>query len=444
MTKKNVCRQTLVIMTGAIALGLAMLATGCGKLQTNPTADFGDVAKSAIPMEQQKQKRDRSYLGLVFPAPDTNGAILNFYEGESKSYVINFRLLMDNVDYAIQADGLPEGATLTRSTTGQPGDYILAWNPKVGTTAGEPMKNITVKIRLAVIKTYTTEAARVMNDITKEHKLVLTVVGSKEIPVIEKIDMPTDITNQSAPGETAVTIQKGGSVAFSVIIKDTSVADGRSPQLYATEEINGMQERPLVKEACQHVEVDRVGKSLGNGRYQFSGRFSSEGIEVKGGKQIAARFALVPVSTRRGADKVIEIDIVDPSAPAPVVEKKPAQAATPQSGAPAVAVPKVAPVPNTASAPNVASAPALAQPAPVLVKEHKLTKREKIVAAKKAALEKKKAAAAAKKAAKDAKSSPKSVAAPSLPPAPVTASAPAPAQTNSDKPVQTSATGDKT
>jgi hypothetical protein len=460
MTKKNVCRQTLVIMTGAIALGLAMLATGCGKFQTNPTADFNDVAKNAIPADKHKPGRNISYLDMIFPNPDTNGAILNFNEGESKSYPISFNLLMDGVDYQIHADNLPEGATLNRAPQGKPSDYILAWTPKVGATQGELKKDVVLKLHLVVLKTYTTEASKVMSYITKEKTLVMSVIGSKEIPVIEKLEMPTDLKSTGNSSETAVTIQKGESVAFTVTIKDLSVTDGRAPQLYAAEEINGMQERPLLKDASQHVSIDRYGKSLGNGRYQFTGRFSSEGVEVKDGKQIAARFALVPVSNRRGADKVIEIDIAGTpvAAPSPTPAPTPGPAVTPAvkvaPAAPAPAV-KIAPV---VSAPVVKVAPAASKPvvkvaAPAKVKEKKLTKKQ---LAAQAAAEKKAAKAAAKKAAADKKAAAKkavakptddksvwgSVPLPGAAPAPAAASSPA--QTNTDKPAdQTVTTGAK-
>jgi hypothetical protein len=453
MTKKNVCRQTLLIMTGAIALGLAMLATGCGKFQTNPTADFGDVAKNAIPANQHKQGRDKSYLDIIFPDPSTNGKILNFNEGESTSYVINFNLVMDGVDYAIQAENLPEGATLTPAPKGKPGDYVLAWTPKVGATQGELYKNITLKARLVVLKTYTTEAARVMSYINKEKTLVLAVIGSKEIPVIEKLDMPTDVKSSGNSSETAVTIQKGASVAFTVTVKDLSVIDGRAPHLYSREEINGMQERPLLKNASQHVSIDSEGKSLGNGRYQFNGRFSSEGVDVKDGKQIAARFALVPVGNRSGADKVIEIDIAGTPVAAPAPTPAPAP---PVAVAPAAPAPVAAKVPVVVPAPKVVapvSAPATSQPevkvaAPA--KEKKLTKKQR---AAQAAAEKKAAKAAAKKAAEkkaavkkptDDKSVWGSVPLPGAAPAPSAAPAQNPNQTNTDKPAdQTATTGAK-
>ena len=455
-TSKNVCRQTLVILTGAVALGLAMLATGCGKLQTNPTADFGDVAKNAIPASQHKQGRNKSYLDIIFPDPSTNGKILNFNEGESTSYVINFNLVMDGVDYAIQAENLPEGASLTRAPQGKPGDYILAWTPKVGATQGELYKNITLKVRLAVLKTYTPEAARVMSYINKEKTLVLAVIGSKEIPVIEKLDMPTDVKSSGNSSETAVTIQKGASVAFTVTVKDLSVIDGRTPHLYSREEINGMQERPLLKDASQHVSIDNDVKSLGNGRYQFTGRFSSAGVDVKDGKQIAARFALVPVGNRSGADKVIEIDIVGTPVAAPSPTPAPPPTVAPSAKvAPSVPAPVVKLVP-VVPAPVVKVGPATSKPevkvaVPAKAKEKKLTKKQR---AAQVAAEKKAAKAAAKKAAADKKASAKKPtddksvwgSVPTTLPAPSAASTPTqnPNQTSTDKPAaQTVTTGAK-
>jgi hypothetical protein len=282
--------RSIKTLVGALTAATVLVA-GCGDMNSDPLASestYKELARNSKPPTPVREQKfqDFSVLGQVFPAPDTNGEVLTFVEGEQKAYSIKLRVLQGGVQYRIETEGRPDGADF-RKAPGSDDEYVLTWKPKVGVTAGQDIRVIKMKVSLKVLGTVDARTQEIMQLANTTHEIPLIVARTKEVPLIEKMEMPTD------------RLQLGQRVEFTVHVKDLSLAPGEAPELWVGPDFGGTVDKPQVKDVTRYVSVQRVGQASA-GRFVFKGYFDSKGIEIPAkDKEVEARFALVSVNSIR-------------------------------------------------------------------------------------------------------------------------------------------------
>jgi hypothetical protein len=311
--------RSIKTLVGALTAATVLVA-GCGDMNSDPLAsetNYKELARNSKPpsVVPQQKFQDFSVLGQIFPPPDTNGEVLTFVEGEQKAYSIKLRVLQGGVQYRIETEGRPEGADF-RKAGGSEDEFVLTWKPKIGVTAGQDVRVMKMKVKLKVLGTVDARTDEIMKLANTIHEIPLIVARTKEVPLIEKIEMPTDL------------LQLGQRVEFTVHVKDLSLAPGEAPELWAGPDVGGTLDKPQVKDVMRHVSVQRVGQASA-GRFVFRGYFDSKGIEIPAkDREVEARFALVSVNSLRRSPVMSRVVRIQQ----PVQAEEPAQPAAAATG----------------------------------------------------------------------------------------------------------------
>lgn len=278
------------------SLGVLLLATACGNMNSNPTEEYTDVVSESVPLVEKKV-HVQEYLQEDFFKLETSG-ILNFVQGREQRYYIKPRLLMTGVEYTLEAGDGPEGVSLVPATDDlHLGQYVLTWAPKMGLLADqENIRLFKFEVKIKVTGTADARSAEIMNLISHPRELELKVVRSDDQVLIEKVELPKD------------TINEGESLVFSVIVKDLGASAKKSPRLAAFDENNETNSEQKL-EAGSYVRIAQKPKDLGDGRFRFTGVLNLEGVKLPGKVPVVpARFVLL-IAGVASADHVVEVKV---------------------------------------------------------------------------------------------------------------------------------------
>jgi hypothetical protein len=311
--KQGVNFESLISLVISFALLLALAnLVACGKLQTDPAADYPELKNFGPP--HNEKPHEQSYIESAIYQLEAEQE-LDFVQGKSSSYLFTPRLLINGVAYELEAKNLPEGARFARSTEpGEEGKYRLTYTPPFGTLSDQELKRpFRFQVELKVTGTADAAAADVLNTIYREREFGARILRSDEQPVVEKVELPLQ------------EISAGESLAFKVIVKDLGAGE-KAPRLSAFNEMGASNESAKL-DAASLVRINPNPEVLGKGRFRFSVKIDTKGVELPGSSALVpARFVLV-INSRAGGlpavDQLVEIRVKRNVAPPPVKTQAP-------------------------------------------------------------------------------------------------------------------------
>ncbi len=271
-----------------IIIPALILLASCG--QKNPVSDLQElrekgkvaqevgpqqptVKRETIVVEKEVEKRvEQETVGAnsIVIAEDKG---INFVEGKSSSFKIRTSVVSaKNVAMVLTAQNLPDGATLTKSTT-EAGVYILSWQPALYTTGNAAMKGLTFKLVPKI------SATGSPSDYDKLKGLV--IEKNIEVYVFRNLEAPSELKVAGLATE----VEENQISNFTVTVKVPGT-DGKAPLppiLNVTyDEVAvtaGNNFREL--DGSRHVRTDVSKKApeyLGDSKWKFTRLFDTKNI----------------------------------------------------------------------------------------------------------------------------------------------------------------------
>ena len=321
--------------TAVVLSAFAILATACGNMSSNPTEKYDKLRAEAkrksemAPLELPKDMAeptpwpdrtpvptpkpvdvpppviDRSVINNLFPPPEeVNENQLNFVDGNAKSYDIRVRVLDSSVKYRVSTENLPEGATF--SATSNKEIYKLTWTPKVSFSEDELMKQFRFTIKLVDVSADNADLDAVIKTLKLDRRMLVTVVKTRRVPMIKSISM-------SGGSNAGVTIQQGQKASFKVTVEDHS--SSMAPVLTLMKVRPTREQKNMIENAVEYVDLDPNPSAGSNGTYEFSGTiYNTDRIQFPAGvSELKGVFSVKAVndgSNMGSAVKNIEFKVI--------------------------------------------------------------------------------------------------------------------------------------
>ncbi len=285
-----------ILTTSLLPFGF--LGIGCGNFDKNPVpseqgVSLNDLRTHAKDLNQRGPEKPRVITETVIvekpqvvvreeSSIDEKFIIISpepsmtFNEGQSSSFKVRAQVLIPGAQIKLKAQGLPEGATFTASTS-EKGLYILAWAPDFYTLPpNDNMKMITVKIIADISTTAKSLAAAQIQGLTREKNIDLVVFRNQHAP--------SQLTIENLPSE----ITEGEIIKFSVISTVPDI-DGRTPFLpminIYSDQMNSLSGSNIKElDGSRHVLTDPSQKSVeyvGNSKWKFNRIFDTKNIPLQ-------------------------------------------------------------------------------------------------------------------------------------------------------------------
>ncbi len=308
MTESYKVLSTVIhrVLWGVLLHGVlwgSLLLSGCGGTTTNPVEGYNDLRGRAVPRTDPgttNPKPDatnpppggpavtpKSPTGAegLFPPPNTQGEVLNFIEGEEKSYTLDMPVLLTGASFSVTAEGLPRGSEL-KKTEGT--KYTLKWAPKGVVPQGRKSTVVKIKVVLKGSGFKDSKSLEAFKRSVRSHKLELHVMtAANTIPLIKNINVASH------------TISEGDQVAITVIVFDKNTQT--APDLKILDVNDSATEGPSLSEAAKLMKFDGPGEALGNSLFKFSGKFTADKSVLPKTEtpnhDLTARFGLQAVNT---------------------------------------------------------------------------------------------------------------------------------------------------
>ncbi|MCM2282079.1 MAG: hypothetical protein NDI61_09560 [Bdellovibrionaceae bacterium] len=208
-----------------MTMGLMTLLSACGDMKQDPAAEYRDVRENLVRPHDNKSREQRVLARDLFDIFPVDDKVLNFVEGETKTYRIKARVNPQVVYDVVLAQG-PEGMTLTKSNEADM--FLLTWAPGIGHIPNsESVRDHNIVFELQLLPGSDARALSLFNhpqqpvDRRVEH--VLHVVRTKQQPVIAKISGLQD------------TVAEGEKLEFEVEVSDPGASEDQIPQLVPVE-----------------------------------------------------------------------------------------------------------------------------------------------------------------------------------------------------------------
>lgn len=285
-------------------MSLSLLAAGCGDYSKSPVADLEQMranGKSEIQAGPEKVRerivevkvKEDGTVVTVEQAKIGNDSIvvspqldMTFSEGASASFPITTKVLVPGVGIKLVVSGLPDGATVTESTT-QPGTYMLTWAPPFYTIpAGQSAKTIIATADVQIVSG-DAEKVKALKALDLSKKFALTIVPTNQAP-----------SEQTVSGLTSEIVD-GTITEFSVTVKVPGVDDksAEKPELMVIYDGQSSTEGNnfLEMDGTRHIGLDLAKKSreyVGDYKWKFNRIFDTKNVNAapqlgKDGKVIA-------------------------------------------------------------------------------------------------------------------------------------------------------------
>ncbi len=270
----------------AALASLAVLATACGGFEKNPVKDYDFVAGQPT---GEPKKVETAYSTALFPKPDLNGQVLNFFEGESRSYTFKTSTTMPGVGYRYVPVELPEGASFN---AGENGDFVLSWTPRMGTLMESEFCLRDIPLVLALeITSASGKAAEIvapLNGSTTAFNIALHCANQGL--VIERI------------AAASKEIEQGSKVEVTVVVASPGNTKSNPPTLKVFD-VGGSAEVQTVS-LSKHVKFNKAQEE--NGKFVFKGLVDSSNVSIPSGKTSVVGVLGVKV-TGRSSSQTAEI-----------------------------------------------------------------------------------------------------------------------------------------
>jgi hypothetical protein len=290
--------ESYKVLFTAVLTCLAL--NGCGGTTTNPLDGYNELRGRAVPKndavnpkaespasttgEPAATPKARPVTESFFPPPNTQGEVLNFVEGEEKTYALDMPVLLTGAKFSVTAEGLPKGAKLKQIDGTK---YELKWSPKGVVTAGQKSATFQFKVVLKGSGFKDSKSLEAFKRSVRSHQLGLHVVlAASPLPLIQNIKVASS------------TISEGDQVAIIVIVLDKNASAAPELRVSDLEPTSGEATLP---QAAQFLKFTGPPESIGNSEFKFTGIFTADKSALaKIGdrrKEVTARFALHAVST---------------------------------------------------------------------------------------------------------------------------------------------------
>lgn len=204
----------------------AALLSACGDMKQDPTTEYKDVSENLVRPHNVKPNEQKFLSGELFDIYPTAGQVLNFIEGEAKSYTIDSRAVTGAV-YDVVLTGKPdEGMTLKKGE--KPGQFILTWTPPRGHIPnGESDRQHELTFEIVLLPGTDARAQQIFNNpelpIDRTRKHTVNVRRSKQQAAINKI---TGIKTS---------VNEGEKFSFQIEVTDPAAHAGNPPRLVPVE-----------------------------------------------------------------------------------------------------------------------------------------------------------------------------------------------------------------
>ncbi len=214
---KTQTSKRLIALASTVAL-----FSSCGDVKQDPTSDYKDVSENLVRPHDVKSPEQKFRSGELFDILPAEGQVLNFVEGEAKSYVIETRAIAGTV-YDVALTAKPdEGMTLSKGE--KPGQFVLSWAPRRGHIPnGEPDRQHEIALELVLLPGTDARAQQIFNDpnlpIDRARKHAVNVRRSKQQPVISKI------------AGMRPSVNEGDKFEFAIEVFDPAAHSGNPPRL---------------------------------------------------------------------------------------------------------------------------------------------------------------------------------------------------------------------
>lgn len=264
-----------------------ILLASCG--QKNPVSDLSELREKGKVAEEIGPQRPNTVTNtIIVEKPveviregstiDQNMVVISpeegmtFVEGKSSSFKIRTSVQIEKVEMSLTAQGLPEGAQWTKSTT-EAGVYILTWKPALYTTGNAAMKVLKVKLVPKIISTG--------NDAAVEKLKGLVLDKTIDLNLFKNLEGPADLKVASLPSE----IEEGKVSPFTVTVTVPGT-DSKAPlkptlniryDQIAISAGNNFQEL----DGSRHVVIDLNKKDpeyLGDAKWKYTLLFDTKNI----------------------------------------------------------------------------------------------------------------------------------------------------------------------
>lgn len=231
--------NNLIMMAGMVAL-----LSACGDMKRDPTTEYKDVSEGLVRPHNTKPRVQELRSSEIFDIFPADGQILNFVEGETKSYRIESRAL-SGIVYDVSLTGKPDDSMrLTKAD--KPGVYDLTWTAQPGHIPnGEPDRDHEITFELILLPSTDVRAQQIFNDppIDRTRKHSVKVRRSRQQPVISKIN---GLKN---------TVNEGDKFSFTIEVNDPAAHAGNPPKLVPVE-ANGVNSELFEANGSSFVRLD--------------------------------------------------------------------------------------------------------------------------------------------------------------------------------------------
>lgn len=257
------------ILTAAMALALvACQGSDPLKRESNPVKNYSDVTEKAVPYQDQSA-RTQFYSGEAFEFGVVNDKkqkyVFNFVQGTSKTFTVNFRMLVDKVTYKANLE-LPEELKDKGIQWIQSGpSWTLSWTPARGTIPATK-GSLTFNAKIVLVATTNDEKAKKL-------------LANKDLstPVEITVQRPEIEPTIKISGLNEKTIYKADkTVPFTLVVADPAMSQETDPAIKFSGPIGGLTEEQItrkgyVKSSTSFTLVSAV--NLGNGTWNLGYEF---------------------------------------------------------------------------------------------------------------------------------------------------------------------------
>lgn len=241
--------KTLIIIPAFILLA------SCG--QKNPVSDLSELREKGRAAEEIGPQKPTTQTNTIIVEKEVEKIVeqptiddkfiviapdkgMSFVEGKASTFKVRTSVAVKDVEMTLTAKDLPEGATLTKSTT-EAGVYLLNWQPALYTTGSSAMKILTITL---VPKMRSSKNSAALEKL-KGLKLDKTV----DLNVFRNLEAPSDLKVAGLAAE----IEEDKVTTFTVTVTVPGI-DGKAPL------------KPIL-----YVSYDKIAVSAGNNFMELDG-----------------------------------------------------------------------------------------------------------------------------------------------------------------------------
>lgn len=226
-----------------------------------------NVTEKQVEVIIEQSTIDEKYIVI------SNDQQMTFSEGESSKYNIRVRSLVKEMQVKLAASNLPEGASLTASST-EKDLYVLSWTPGLNSiAANQNMKSYTIKVKAQFVATSTqTQVSENIKNLMLEKEISIFLFRNQQMPTDLKV-----VGLSSEVNENTIT-------AFSITAKVPGTDDKTPVKPRVTVSYDGISisagNNFLEQDGSRHV-IQKDVVYIGNSTWKFNLQFDTKNVTVQ-------------------------------------------------------------------------------------------------------------------------------------------------------------------